>query len=72
MQSREVESIELILENCENILIEKNHIGFMDFKNISKSIARRALNSVSEKMTSDGFAVEISAKANDASSYIWG
>lgn len=69
MEGRQVESIELHLENCENISIKKNHIGFLDIKNVSKSIARRALNSVSEEVTSSGFAVEISAKANVASSY---
>ncbi|PJI12358.1 hypothetical protein CTV96_09425 [Bacillus altitudinis] len=66
---REVVYIELVTENCEVIRLDRQHIGRFHMKDVSRSILRRASNSVSGLTTAEEMFLQISAKANVISAY---
>lgn len=68
--SREIESIELVLENLESVKIKREHIGFFEMRGITKSISRLASNSISEILTVNEVFLQICSKANNYSSYV--
>ncbi|MCY7954716.1 hypothetical protein MOB72_08110 [Bacillus licheniformis] len=70
---REVKYIELVTENCEVIRIDREHIGHFRMSNITRSIARRASNSISESLSTEEIFLQVSSKANttDANVCTW-
>lgn len=69
MTIKEIKSIELVLENCEVIVVEKESIGTMNLTNIHRSIRRVATNSVSDLLQAEEVFIQISSKVNHVSSY---
>lgn len=66
---KEIMSIELVLENCEVIKIEREYIGSLFIENITRSISRRAINSIRDSMSAEEVFIQISSEANKAKSY---
>lgn len=66
---KEVKFIELVLENCEVIRIERKHIGSFFVSNITRSISRIATNSISDSLTAEDICIQVSPKANTPSSF---
>ena len=71
---KELKSVEIVLENCETILIDRKYIGEIECDNIKKSISRRACNSISVVNTCETFAIQINNKLseNEDSTWIFG
>lgn len=67
---REIESIKLVLENCESIKIHTKHIGDFSIDDITRSISRLAMNSVSDLTTSDNIHIQVSSEANKTGSFV--
>jgi hypothetical protein len=66
---REVKYIKLILENCEEIMLKKEHIGIIEMFNINRTISRRAMNYISDALIAENIFIQISSKANVIESY---
>ena len=62
--SREVKSIELVMENCEVFKIERKHIGELHIGKIERQIGRTACNSISEDFIANEFQIQIHHNAN--------
>ena len=60
----EVKSITLVLENCEEISISKEHIGSFYCKDITATIARIACNSIAKEQYCGEFYLEIDKDAD--------
>lgn len=69
---KEVKRITIVLENCETMSIEKEHIGMMLIDDIHAEIARRASNSISKILCSDTVALELRKEANNVPYYPFG
>ena len=69
-----VESINIILENCEVIGINRQYVGAFYITDIKRTISRLAMNSISDTINSDEIFIQVSSKANDVSAYLttWG
>jgi hypothetical protein len=67
---KEIKFIELVLENCEIIKIDKQHIGIFRIENIKRSISRVAMNSISDHKSAEEVFIQISSKANNYNSYV--
>jgi len=63
----EIKDIELVLENCEIIKIQKENLGVFMIDNIKRSIRRVAVNSVSSGLYSDKVVMQINSLANENS-----
>ena len=61
---KEVKSITLVLENCEDIPISKEHIGSFYCKDITATISRTACNSISKEQYCGEFYLEIHKNAD--------
>lgn len=60
----EVESIELVLENCESITIERKYIGDFWCEDITTTVARIAMNSISKYQKCKEFFLSIHKDAD--------
>ena len=60
----QIEKIEIILENCEMIIIEGKYIGDLSIEDIKYSIHRDACNSISERLTCKELSMSINRNAN--------
>jgi len=71
---KEIKSIELVLENLEAVKINREHIGHFLLKDITRSISRNAMNSVSETYAAKELYLEVSSAANTINSFeaTWG
>lgn len=67
----EIKSIEIVLENCEAIRIDRENLGYFNIDNIKRSISRMAMNSVSDYLSAEKIFIQISSKANNHSSFIF-
>ena len=61
---KQIEKIDFILENCEVITIEGEHIGEFNISDVEYSINRRACNSIDEMYTANHFSISIHRDAN--------
>lgn len=61
---QEVKSITIVLENCEEIPISKEHIGSFHCKDITTAIARTSCNSISKEQYCEEFYLEIHKNAD--------
>lgn len=60
----ELTSITFVLENCEGITIDREHIGDFGCEEITSSITRCACNSISKHQYCKAFYIEINKAAN--------
>ncbi|MCA1027071.1 hypothetical protein LCM23_13295 [Cytobacillus kochii] len=67
---KEIDSIEIVLENCESIKIGREDLGTFEVSDIKRSISRMAMNSISDSMSAEEIFIQISPKANVHSSFI--
>jgi len=67
----QIEKIEIILENCEMIIIEGKYIGDLSIEDIKYSIHRDACNSISEWLTCKELSMSINRNANLDTEEIW-
>ena len=56
---KQIEKIELLLENCEIITVEGKHIGDLQIENIVYSINRMACNYIAERFLCQSFSMSI-------------
>jgi len=56
---KQIEKIELLLENCEIITVEGKHIGDLQIENIVYSINRMACNYIAERFMCKSFSMSI-------------
>ena len=61
---KNIKSIELILENCDSIKIERDKIGEFFLGEIETKIARMAVNSIAKYKKSNLFLLELFKKAD--------
>lgn len=67
---KEVVSIDIILENCEVIRVNREHIGYFCMSDVKKSIVRIGVNSISDFLQCDELYIEICSKVNHPDSYV--
>lgn len=67
---RQIESIDIIFENCEVASFKTEHIGAFSLSNITRSIKRIAANSIAEVLECDGLFVQILSRANTLDAYV--
>lgn len=61
---KEIKSVTLVLENLEAVKIDRKDIGTFRLTNIKREIARLAINSISDLITSDELFMQISSDLN--------
>ncbi|MCM3109886.1 hypothetical protein [Lederbergia lenta] len=61
----ELKQVNLILENCEVLEIDRKYIGYFHIGNIKTSINRNACNSISKDIVCEDFTIEINRSFKD-------
>ncbi|MCM3387212.1 hypothetical protein M3649_03585 [Ureibacillus chungkukjangi] len=62
--SKEIKQIDIVLENCEVIVIPRNEIGEFSLSGVEKVYSRIASNSISDYLFAKSFYIEIHKDAN--------
>jgi hypothetical protein len=68
---KNINKIELVLENCEVIVVEGKNIGQLDIGDIKYSIRRTACNYIDEMLSCEHFYLTINRAGNINSKTVW-
>jgi len=60
---KQIEKVEIVLENCQIITVEGKHIGDFNCYDIKHSINRTACNSIDEMYTCESFSMSINRES---------
>ncbi|PAV30331.1 hypothetical protein CIL05_07625 [Virgibacillus profundi] len=67
---KQIQTIEINLENLETIIIHRQHVGYFELNNITRNLRRKTLKDVSENFIVLEVFMQISSEANTMDSYV--